>query len=556
MNRYMITRSKISKRSLSCLAFLLLLSGITTDAASVDPVTKQEVIDAHVRNKVYYGNSQVLTPTIVGAPAVETPAVMPQAQPAAPAQLANVAQPTESEQALTPKSVDLSAEDYTAAQGKGDAELLNRKVAFISAAASPLHAVISQLSDLLGIPFRPDENIDRYALVTIKMENVSVRDVLDRIYAMTGIAGDIRNSSIRLFTQDTRTFKLTTPPSEYSFSNTVGSVMNLKKEAQNQSSLNMDSKAKSLDYYRDIEANLKTLVSAEGSFSINKIAGLVTVRDKVQNLRIIENFIQQANAHSHKQVLVKARIHKVTLSDTDAHGIDWDMLFNILNKDISQTVSFGSATIDAVKDLGSSIDLSVNEIDPTHNGEWGTETKTSNLVFQALSSKYDVETVAEPVVLALNNVPTALQEAKLETYIGEVSKTTDSDDNIQYSIKTDELRSGFNMNLIASVVGDDWVIMTLTPSVETVDALTQVDFGDSFVQLPKKTGTIMTSQIKVKSGHLRIIGGLFLQEKRNTGKHIPVLGKIPFIGRYLFGSESTQDVRKEIVIEILPTIVN
>ncbi len=112
-------------------------------------------------------------------------------------------------------------------------------------------------------------------------------------------------------------------------------------------------------------------------------------------------------------------------------------------------------------------------------------------------------------------------------------------------------------------------IVKVTPQVVTEQG---VNFVHMVVSVEKSAVTpgqvstiinkaIATTNILLLDGEETIIGGLYSTEPKTTRQGVPFLKDLPWyvLGlRYLFGYESTQDVRKEVVIllkaELVPTL--
>jgi len=66
----------------------------------------------------------------------------------------------------------------------------------------------------------------------------------------------------------------------------------------------------------------------------------------------------------------------------------------------------------------------------------------------------------------------------------------------------------------------------------------------------------LTADIAMKSGETVILGGLVTTTKSKTNNKIPLLGDIPFIGRYLFGSTDDKDERTELLVFLTPYVLD
>ena len=73
------------------------------------------------------------------------------------------------------------------------------------------------------------------------------------------------------------------------------------------------------------------------------------------------------------------------------------------------------------------------------------------------------------------------------------------------------------------------------------------------------TPIISTSQLKtqvlVKNNQTVVLGGIFMQEKREDNKQVPLLGDIPLLG-LLFRNHSKLDHHTELLIFVTPKILH
>jgi type II secretory pathway component GspD/PulD (secretin) len=77
---------------------------------------------------------------------------------------------------------------------------------------------------------------------------------------------------------------------------------------------------------------------------------------------------------------------------------------------------------------------------------------------------------------------------------------------------------------------------------------------DSTTGLPSETTSEVTTNVMVRNGETVVIGGLIESRDVHTTKRVPFLGYIPVIG-WLFSSEKTEVVRKEIIVLLTPRVL-
>jgi type II secretory pathway component GspD/PulD (secretin) len=60
--------------------------------------------------------------------------------------------------------------------------------------------------------------------------------------------------------------------------------------------------------------------------------------------------------------------------------------------------------------------------------------------------------------------------------------------------------------------------------------------------------------VRMNDGETIVVGGLIQETTSNTERSVPVIGKVPVVGR-LFSANYDRDVRKELVVFITPHII-
>ena len=74
-------------------------------------------------------------------------------------------------------------------------------------------------------------------------------------------------------------------------------------------------------------------------------------------------------------------------------------------------------------------------------------------------------------------------------------------------------------------------------------------------QAPVTEPRTMNTEVIVDSGSTLVIGGVLNLDESRTESGIPILRKIPLIG-WLFGSESTQKTKTELMFFVTPRVLN
>ncbi len=119
------------------------------------------------------------------------------------------------------------------------------------------------------------------------------------------------------------------------------------------------------------------------------------------------------------------------------------------------------------------------------------------------------------------------------------------------SSTTQQITSGLIVGLNGWVSGDNMITMSVNATVSKQNS----DSGSSTsTTLPSTSERVVTTQVRTMSGEPVVISGLIKEDISETESRVPVLGKIPVLGR-LFKHTSKSKEKTEIVIYIVPHLI-
>ena len=186
------------------------------------------------------------------------------------------------------------------------------------------------------------------------------------------------------------------------------------------------------------------------------------------------------------------------------------------------------------------------------------------VVMSALEKMDGVSLVSNPKMIVTSGATNAtFRVGEREPIIAtEIKKgTTDSPGDtitskLDTSIETDFIsggyfRTGIDMQVIATVKTDDYIEALLHPSLSR--NLGSKSMGSNSWPIVN-IKEILTS-VTLRSGQTVAIGGLTDSKDQNVTTRVPVLGKIPIIGR-LFSHEKTEKKQVETIIFVTLSIAN
>ena len=303
----------------------------------------------------------------------------------------------------------------------------------------------------------------------------------------------------------------------------------------------VENKAESLDFWKNIDENLKALLQSTDKYTLNKIAGEVVVSASPASLDKVSAYFSELNKRISQQIIVDVKVVEVTLNKDYSSGIDWSFLankgkINIATNFASQNFTSGSfATLAGSSATGA-----------------GTVADGVSVLLRALDNFGKTEVLSQPRVMLLNNTVANIQVGSSKSYVDSYT-TTQTSTGTTVAATTNSVQGGVNLQIIANIVGDD-VYLNVTPVVSTIDQIRSINLGSSgIIEAPDTSSKSISSTVKVKEGNTAIIGGLITRNNQVTTSGIPLLDKLPFgIGKNLFTYQTKNNDRTELVIFITP----
>ncbi|MBI5740452.1 MAG: secretin and TonB N-terminal domain-containing protein [Nitrospirae bacterium] len=270
----------------------------------------------------------------------------------------------------------------------------------------------------------------------------------------------------------------------------------------------------------EVEKVVGKLVSQSAKITLYRPEKTLIVEDAPQNLDRVRKILQTLDVPP-KQVLIETSIMEIRLNDDTSLGINWRDAFKgfIGSSGNIITDGFTGATQGLFFDV-------VND--------------DFNLFLEALQNRTEVNTLATPRLLALDNKQAKIIiGGKLGYFV-----TTVSDGAVLQSVQF--LETGTQLVLTPHINDDGRVIMDIHPEVSDATIING---------LPTETTTEVTTSLIAPDGGTIFIGGLIRDRKEDIRERVPGLGSIPVIGA-LFGRTSNITVRTEIIVLITPHIIS
>ena len=335
----------------------------------------------------------------------------------------------------------------------------------------------------------------------------------------------------------------------------------------------------------------------------NDRSGILFVRATLQELDIIEAEIQTLNV-SPPQVTIRAKFVEVDQNDVRALGFNWYLGNTLLgngnvglqagtapsyNGNPSTANPPGVFPNPLVSQAATDTLLTSGLRNPLNAPTLGTITgiltdPQFRMAVQALEQRDNSDVINAPEVTTLSGRQTHFEVTDMQSVVtgANANQTASVSQNnngvatssgavgsaINFNVST--LPFGPSLDVVPYVCADGFTIqMSIIPTVTEFlgyDTQTASQFvvqaqgtqGTPIQQqlpLPKSRVRQITTTCVVWDGQTVVLGGLITGNTLKTKDKVPVLGDLPWLGRF-FRSESNSDSKKNLLIFVTPTIID
>lgn len=288
---------------------------------------------------------------------------------------------------------------------------------------------------------------------------------------------------------------------------------------------------------KDVETFLAPKLDAKGSGSIkaDEKYNRVVVTALPGKMEEVESAIRQLDSKI-RQVLIEAKMVKVTLTPDFEFGIEWDKLFH--NNPNKGTFNFESEF---------PFDSTLTNFGRIIVGRIGSTNVDATI--QMLKTVGETKLLSSPRIAALNN-----EEAKIFVGTREVyttASTTSSTGGSTTATSVNFVDVGIQLKVTPTINEDGMILMKIKPEISRVDRYFETPEGD---EIPVVDTTQAETRVMVRDGNTIIIGGLIKDETQRDTNKIPVLGDIPFLGN-AFKHIREDKEKTELVVFLTPHII-
>ncbi|MFK5971253.1 MAG: type II secretion system secretin GspD [Candidatus Marithrix sp.] len=282
-----------------------------------------------------------------------------------------------------------------------------------------------------------------------------------------------------------------------------------------------------------VSAELKVRIVSDES--TNSLLIRANPRDYRQLLETIYQLDQVP-----KEVMVNMVIAEVTLTKANKFGIDWKYIFGS-NESNSNYIETDFSVPGPVGDSQNPLTGLV------FNKVVGSLTGLLNII----ASTNDISILSRPSLLVRNNEEATISIGSNEPFLSSINRSSSSSINNSYVTQDVQYKdTGITVKVTPRINDNGIINLEIFQELSQLGPERTTENLQSFIQRKIETSVV------VRDSSAIIIGGMIDIRKKNSKQGLPGLMNIPVLGNGLFSSTDESDERTELVLMILPQIVN
>lgn len=261
---------------------------------------------------------------------------------------------------------------------------------------------------------------------------------------------------------------------------------------------------------------------------------------------LVEDFINKVDLAPH-QVVMEVTIYELSNTDISEFGLGQDRANPVTGQNQRGTDFQNGSLSGFFQNLANGGGLSV------FYDQGAGLAKDFRAVMKMLIDKGKARILNRPTLATLDGQPAIIRVGDEEPIISRDPTRYKSDD---FTSRIDYKLIGMSLYVVPRVDSDGNVVLAVNPVLTDKQSDSQVFNGDGSLNVSAPVISVREANtvVHVKSGEKVLIGGLMRQVQQENINRIPILSKLPLVGK-LFQNESKNYIRQEILIEITPRVV-
>jgi MSHA type pilus biogenesis protein MshL len=443
----------------------------------------------------------------------------------------------------------------------------------------PLRDIMRRLANIKNMNVSWASDVDQYLLVDvdIRAEDDFFRSI-DNLLRQVDYFHEVQGHTIIVKYKETRRFHIGMPFLVTTYETGVGGdvlggAKNLSDDAI-KGNIKLYSEKNTFDLWTNIRTNLDQILdiwseqasspppakendqadkdkdtpppvvrkpsSSKGYYNIDQPIGMVTVTAPRPLLEKVESYLENLKKQLYRQISIEAKILEVSLEEGSTKGINWADVISNVHIDFQL---FGPQGI----------------LYPGNNrfiSQISTPDNPFTIILDAIEQQGRTKVLANPRLSVMNGQPALISVGENVRFISDIQSSVDRDSGVvTYTTSTASVLSGLGLSVVATILENDEIILSLTPVTSQLEEPIQaVQIGQGVIMLPKIRLREMNTLVRIKNGGMLVVGGLIDQTDQTRNTKVPILGDIPLFKR-LFKSESKYEKKTELIILLRPQLI-
>jgi type II secretory pathway component HofQ len=293
-----------------------------------------------------------------------------------------------------------------------------------------------------------------------ELKDVTLKQALDLVLHPLGLEYAVEETFIRVFPRrlETRRFEVNALATARTARRTLGGIVPSRAADWPTGAQVEVASTDKADVFDELTAGVRTLLSPEGRFNLDRKAALLQVTDYPDRLDQVRLYLEAVEARLTRQVAIHAWVVEVELDAAHAaRGLDWRAL-------LGDALTVTRASVPAL--------------------------------LAGFERQGTVRVLAAPRLVAMNNEPAVMRIGREQVYFGPASAAPRT------------IAEGLTLSITPQISADGFVQMSVLPSVTEREAEAHVleDEGGPALSV-RETDTL----VRVREGETVVLGGFMRQ---------------------------------------------
>ena len=400
----------------------------------------------------------------------------------------------------------------------------NNTLITIHAEDAFLPSILAILAKESGYNIVTDPNVNKQDKVSIHLDEVPIEQAINLVVRAVGLSYEVVGNSFLV--ADPKKLKEEVGVTSYVITLKYAAAEDVKNLLQDISD----------QVQVDIPGN-KLLVNA----SPKKIAEIIRVVETIDVPAI--------------QIMLETRLIEVAADVEEQLGIDWSKISSyktILAEGGVPITDGGGSVIPDDQTFGElPVTMPFNRLSGIFKKDktaiipkyFSRQLTAFDLTLNMLQKNNQAEVLADSRLTTINGREASIKLVDIVPYIL-------SSGGVGGQVQVQREEVGIKLKILPTVNTDGYITVKVEPEVSTI-----FEFIGPDANIPRVKSRTSSTTIRVRDGESIVIGGLLSNDRKQTTYQMPVLHKIPWLGKKLFTSTGIIERKTDLIIQITPKIV-